>query len=181
LSSLADRIRGIVAPRVVGADPCVGQSEPGGHMGPPLHESHTGIAAVLGGEWRANAFVVDRRWEPGARHGREEIGAVAARLDEASGDAALFAGGAARPPFVFFDLETTGLSGGAGTLAFLVGCAWFEADGAFTTRQFLLTRYAEERPLLAAAAAELGRALGGDSAGADSLGRFGRAESPGAV
>ena len=46
------------------------------------------------------------------------------RLDGASAEAPLFAGGApARPPFVFFDLETTGLSGGAGTLAFLVGCA----------------------------------------------------------
>ena len=30
---------------------------------------------------------------------------------------------------VFFDIETTGLSGGAGTLAFLVGCGWFEDDG----------------------------------------------------
>ena len=46
---------------------------------------------------------------------------------DAAGEAPLFAGGApARPPFVFFDLETTGLSGGAGTLAFLVGCGWFE-------------------------------------------------------
>jgi DNA-binding IclR family transcriptional regulator len=42
------------------------------------------------------------------------------------------------------------------------------------------TRKALRAPLLAGAA-ELGRALGGESAGADSLGRFGRAESPGAV
>ena len=59
---------------------------------------------------------------------------------------------------MFFDLETTGLSGGAGTLAFLVGCAWFERDGAFVTRQFLLARHADERPLLKAVAAELARA-----------------------
>jgi hypothetical protein len=58
---------------------------------------------------------------------------------------------------MFFDLETTGLSGGAGTLAFLVGCAWFDDDGGFVTRQFLLTRHADERPLLQAVAAELGR------------------------
>jgi hypothetical protein len=57
---------------------------------------------------------------------------------------------------VFFDLETTGLSGGAGTLAFLVGCGWFDDDGAFVTRQFLLARYADERMLLEAVAAELG-------------------------
>ena len=53
----------------------------------------------------------------------------------------MFTGGApAPPPFIFFDLETTGLSGGAGTLAFLVGCGWFEDDGSFATRQFLLAR-----------------------------------------
>jgi hypothetical protein len=69
------------------------------------------------------------------------------------------AGGApARPPFVFFDLETTGLSGGAGTHAFLVGCASFDADGGFVTRQYVMTRYADEQPLLAAVAAELSRA-----------------------
>ena len=34
---------------------------------------------------------------------------------------------------VFLDLETTGLSGGAGTVAFLVGCGFYE-DGAFRTR-----------------------------------------------
>ena len=80
-------------------------------------------------------------------------------MDRAAGEAPLFTGGApARPPFVFFDLETTGLSGGAGTLAFLVGCAWFEGDGSFVTRQFLLVRHADERMLLAAVAAELARA-----------------------
>jgi uncharacterized protein len=52
---------------------------------------------------------------------------------------------------VFLDLETTGLSGGAGTLAFLVGCGWFDL-GAFQVRQFLLTSYAAERALLAAVA-----------------------------
>ena len=29
---------------------------------------------------------------------------------------------------VFFDIETTGLSGGAGTIAFLAGCGWFDAE-----------------------------------------------------
>src|SRR5207244_4981651 len=70
-------------------------------------------------------------------------------LDEASATAPLFSRGApARAPFVFFDLETTGLSGGAGTLAFLVGCGSFEPGGGFAMKQFLLTRPADERPLL---------------------------------
>ena len=51
----------------------------------------------------------------------------------------------------FVDLETTGLSGGAGTVAFLVGCGWFDL-GAFQVRQFLLTSYASERALLCAVA-----------------------------
>jgi hypothetical protein len=112
----------------------------------------------LDGSWQSGSFVVDRRWQPGATHGRDEVGAMAACLDRSSHEAVLFAAGAPRVPFVFFDLETTGLSGGAGTLAFLVGCAWFEPDGGFRTRQFLLTRYADERSLLESVAAEFARA-----------------------
>src|SRR5262249_21897386 len=64
----------------------------------------------------------------------------------------------AGPPFVFFDLETTGLSGGAGTQAFLVGVGWFEDDGSFTTRQHLLLRHADEPAMLNAVARDLDRA-----------------------
>ena len=155
MSSLADRIRGIVAP---GRPALSGPSDlpaPSALSVPPALSD----LSPLGGEWRAHVFVVDRRWDPSALHGRERIGALAQRLEQAAGEAPLFAGGApARPPFVFFDLETTGLSGGAGTLAFLVGCAWFEGDGSFVTRQFLLARHADERMLLEAVAAELARA-----------------------
>jgi uncharacterized protein YprB with RNaseH-like and TPR domain len=59
-------------------------------------------------------------------------------------------------PLLFFDLETTGLSGGAGTLAFLVGCGFFDADG-FHTRQFFLSGYEAERELLDALAVLTGR------------------------
>jgi uncharacterized protein YprB with RNaseH-like and TPR domain len=61
------------------------------------------------------------------------------------------------PRIIFIDLETTGLSGGAGTVAFLVGCGYFDL-GAFQVRQFLLTSYSAERALLAAAAAFLDNA-----------------------
>jgi uncharacterized protein YprB with RNaseH-like and TPR domain len=87
------------------------------------------------------------------------IGDLAARLRAASHEAPLVAGGAeARAPFVFFDLETTGLSGGAGTHAFLVSCAWFGEDGGFTTRQYMMVRFADERAMLTAVAAEFRRA-----------------------
>jgi hypothetical protein len=52
---------------------------------------------------------------------------------------------------IFLDIETTGLSGGAGTVAFLVGCGCFDL-GAFQIHQFLLPSYAAERALLAAVA-----------------------------
>ena len=61
------------------------------------------------------------------------------------------------PRLLFLDLETTGLAGGAGTYAFLVGLAWF--DGAvFRTRQFFLSSYAAERALLVAVAADAAEA-----------------------
>jgi uncharacterized protein YprB with RNaseH-like and TPR domain len=153
MTALADRIRGIIKP----AAPL-----------PPLTVEHGAAAggaldSVLGGSWRGtpggSCFVVERRWDPGTRYGRVVVGEVATRLEAAVEAASLFSGGAdARPPFVFFDLETTGLSGGAGTHAFLVGCGWFEADASFVTRQFLMTRYADEQDVLGAVAAELGRA-----------------------
>ena len=69
------------------------------------------------------------------------------------------ASGAGAPtagPLLFFDLETTGLSGGAGTLAFLVGCGYFEGGG-FHTRQYFLSGYEAEHDLLVSLAALTGR------------------------
>ncbi len=48
----------------------------------------------------------------------------------------------------FLDIETTGLAGGAGTQAFLVGCGILE-DGGLSIRQFLLPGFEHERALLA--------------------------------
>ena len=56
------------------------------------------------------------------------------------------------PRLCFLDLETTGLAGGAGTQAFLVGCAAVE-DGGLRVRQFLLPGFEHERALLAMVAA----------------------------
>ena len=60
---------------------------------------------------------------------------------------------------IFIDLETTGLAGGAGTYAFLVGCGWFERSG-FRLRQFLLTGFGAERALLEELARTAGEASG---------------------
>jgi len=58
--------------------------------------------------------------------------------------------------WIFFDLETTGLSGGTGTYAFLIGVGWLEAGG-FRVRQFFLRELAEEQALLEAVAPLLRR------------------------
>jgi uncharacterized protein YprB with RNaseH-like and TPR domain len=50
---------------------------------------------------------------------------------------------------LFVDLETTGIAGGAGTYAFLVGCGWF-VGGTFRIRQFFLSSFTAERALLEA-------------------------------
>jgi len=55
---------------------------------------------------------------------------------------------------VYIDTETTGLSGGSGTLAFLIGVAVVE-DDAIELSQFLMTRFAAEAASLSAFAATL--------------------------
>ena len=58
---------------------------------------------------------------------------------------------------MFFDLETTGLRGGAGTVAFVVGFGCFEGSR-FHVWQFVLPSFAAERRLLAAVTAAVSRA-----------------------
>jgi len=48
---------------------------------------------------------------------------------------------------LFIDTETTGLSGGAGTVAFLVGCG-FIRKGSITVRQYLIPDYSCEAEML---------------------------------
>ena len=57
---------------------------------------------------------------------------------------------------LFLDTETTGLAGGTGTVAFLIGLGWFEGGG-FVTRQLFARDYAEEKATLR----HLGERLGG--------------------
>lgn len=113
------------------------------------------VAAALGGVPVRTAFgecvAIDRRYEGDRFHGAIRIEDCELKdcdglrlLDPALGDAGM-------RRTIFIDLETTGLSGGAGTVAFLVGCGYFDL-GAFQVRQFLLTSFASERALLAAVA-----------------------------
>lgn len=57
---------------------------------------------------------------------------------------------------VFLDTETTGLAGGTGTAAFLIGVGWVDGD-LFVVRQYFMRDYHEEAALLHALAEELAR------------------------
>ena len=56
----------------------------------------------------------------------------------------------------FIDTETTGLSGGAGTAAFLVAVGFIDAD-AFIVRQYFMRDFHEERALIRAVERDLER------------------------
>ncbi|HTV02567.1 MAG TPA: ribonuclease H-like domain-containing protein [Luteitalea sp.] len=100
-------------------------------------------------------MVIEHRFEGHRSHGRvrvEQCGEIA--LDETLD---VLAGRALRgdrvdgapPPrrLVYFDLETTGLSGGAGMVAFLAGVGEWR-DDAFVTTQFLMPSFTTEPALL---------------------------------
>ncbi len=138
-------------------------------------EASAGILDVLGATVldgsRGPCVVVDRHYPASAQHGHHRIerylsaasaslGALPWFLDR-SGPATAGLGAGARPRLVCFDLETTGLSGGAGTYAFLVGFGYFDEDG-FRTRQFFLRGFGEERALLHAVEEEI---ASGEAAG----------------
>lgn len=61
-----------------------------------------------------------------------------------------------REDICFLDTETTGLSHGAGTVAFLVGAGAFTADG-FLLRQYLMRDYDEEPSLLRRVAEDMNK------------------------
>jgi uncharacterized protein YprB with RNaseH-like and TPR domain len=104
--------------------------------------------------------VVRREFPLSHQHGRQTLGAVLeAPLDLLSAVAR-----AERPVedarrLLFLDAETTGLAGGTGTYAFLVGAAWLEDDRLVLTQHFMRD-FDEEPALLAALRPLLERASG---------------------
>ena len=105
-------------------------------------------------------IVVDREYRSDMLHGRTPIGEIVSTItggDDAislmgkawPSAAGIVAGGSEAPPLrlLFLDLETTGLFSGAGTQAFLIGCAAIEGTS-IRVRQFLLPGFEHERALL---------------------------------
>jgi len=102
-------------------------------------------------------FESERLWERHRRHGSMDISTLAelpADLLEAISAGAI----KDSPPerWAFLDTETTGLAGGTGTYAFLVGVGHIAAEG-FRLKQFFMRDYGEEASLLHALTAHLAK------------------------
>ena len=169
--STLDRLRGIVQGTRPSAVPVVSaEASPpdevrrGGSSDPPAQAR---AAAILGGTVLERAegavIVVDREYRANDVHGHRRIGDVIDTLTEEQDALATMArawpstvglrtGGSEDPPLLFLDLETTGLFTGAGTQAFLVGCAAIDGDS-LRVRQFLMPGFEHERAVLAELAA----------------------------
>lgn len=171
--SLADRLRAVVGgsavPRVHpdAGGPARPNDVPSvdGARPTPWRERVERAAATLGGVVERHAdgpcIVVDRRYDADARYGQGRIGDLVATLRHAAEGLALLRRAWPGPRVTtdtdadraveglcVLDLETTGLAGGAGTQAFLVGCARIDGDG-LQLRQFLAPGFEHERAQLA--------------------------------
>lgn len=102
-------------------------------------------------------FETEKLYARHQRHGSYEISDLIELPDDllaALSDGAIERAHPTR--WVFLDTETTGLAGGSGTYAFLIGAGWIAEDG-FRVRQFFMRDYDEEASALHALNALLGR------------------------
>jgi uncharacterized protein len=100
-------------------------------------------------------FESERLWERHRLHGSFEV----SNLEEMADDLFDAIAGGAIPPspcerWAFLDTETTGLAGGSGTYAFLIGIGRIAPEG-FRLRQFFMRELCEEASLLHAVSEHL--------------------------
>ncbi len=104
-----------------------------------------------------DVYLSERRWPLEHYHGHSALG-EALKVEPVA--VSRLTRGLERehiPQAVFIDVETTGLAGGTGTFAFLIGLGTFEGDS-FLVRQFFLTGPSGEEAMLAAALESLSSA-----------------------
>ncbi len=111
------------------------------------------IDALIPGIVRTNdygqCYVIESRYSPEHIHGGCKIGAasnISTEIITALGGSSC--GGLQADRLLYLDTETTGLSGGTGTVAFLVGTGLFE-NGSYIIRQYFMRDYDEEAAMLA--------------------------------
>jgi len=123
------------------------------------------LTQVLGGTWfdtpAGPVFVRDEWYELDHLHGARAVGDALAVTP--AGARLLTSGHDLAPSrYAYFDIETTGLSRGAGTYVVLAGVGSFERPArtlplSFRVRQFFLADIGAERAMLVALADELAR------------------------
>jgi uncharacterized protein YprB with RNaseH-like and TPR domain len=127
----------------------------------PAPRRAAAIEEVLGGavvETDAGPLlVVTRRYPLDQPHGAQPLSGAAMLAPESLAVLARAQGlPVAAPRLLYLDTETTGLAGGTGTYAFLVGVGFVDGDD-FEVRQFFMRDLDEEPALLAALGELLGR------------------------
>ena len=142
-----------------------------------LHEVARVLGATVATDGDERCLVVHRTYPAGDRYGARRLGEYpcpsdvglgllaskpsrrGADDDESPDDVTCTKGDevTGTPSVVYFDLETSGLSGGAGIVPFIIGLGWFMAEG-FETRQYFLASPTAEPRALDAVATVLRRA-----------------------
>lgn len=120
----------------------------------PEPESRDHVEEWLTGEEVENAsgrhYVSFRSWERHRRHGSMDISTLQDLPEDLLGAVSEGTVPAAPPTrWCFLDTETTGLAGGSGTYAFLIGVGWVDETG-FRLRQYFLREPGEEASALEA-------------------------------
>jgi len=132
--------------RLGGVSPSGGVAPRGG-----THPPRGRLEERLGGSEQETPFgplfVVDSSYRCGYRHGDHRLDSFH-HIDRETMDTFCGGGGGLRgslgvADFLFLDLETTGLSLGAGTYAFLVGMGFFR-EGTYRIRQVFMRSFEEE-------------------------------------
>ena len=142
MPSLADRLKAL------------GVKTGAAGLAPPARAESFGIHTVMAGQIlttdMGETFVYEERFAADYRHGHAAIRPSAPltivstwAADERLRDLPIEA-------FAFLDTETSGLAGGTGTYAFLVGAARFDEQGEFVLHQFFMRDPSEEPALLEA-------------------------------
>ena len=135
-------------------------AHPAGAKAPAL-QTITSAALTLGGALversDGQVIVVDREYRADMLHGRLPVGEIVSTIEHGTEALKLMAqawpaatgvvAAGRQTRLLFLDLETTGLFTGAGTQAFLVGCASIEGTS-IRVRQFLMPDFQHERAVL---------------------------------
>lgn len=151
MSDTQDKLRALLATRGLtrGAEWKIGAAARAQERNSGAHEITNVVPGELVGDDEAGFYRVREVFPLHAAHGNAAIGDVLQAAGEmialAANDDALLAFNPRTT--IFIDTETTGLSGGAGTICFLVGIGYFTEEG-FCLDQCFLRDYDDEEAMV---------------------------------